>query len=386
MASILMVIEARIATTYLLEQIMGACRLHGVDYDVKFLNELQVDDITPNTIPMFVRCGDPLVLFWTQLLVDANRSYIYYIDDNFWRIRGESPLAVYYRHPLVRKSLEFAVSHAETVIVNSPELATFVSRYNTRVAVLPAFFDFSLIEGVAQSASEEIRIGFAGSPSRVDDLDLIEPLIEPVLKRFPQTFFEFAGVLPRGVVPGARVRFFPHTGDYAAYIRFQASRNWAIGLAPLVDHEANRGKTDNKYREYGACRIAGVYSNIPPYRNVVKNYETGILIENSTESWLKALSILVESPEMRKDIGEIAFSDVKMRYDLPIVSYEWARLFEYVDGRRSKNIKPLVHGRLGWKKILRKAERYAIYLYISYNDGGIYSVSRKIAKKLRVVS
>ncbi|TGR82771.1 glycosyltransferase family 1 protein, partial [Mesorhizobium sp. M2D.F.Ca.ET.223.01.1.1] len=206
MASILMVIEAKIATTYLLEQIMSACRLHGVDYEVRFLNELQVDDITPNTIPMFVRCCDPLVLSWTQLLTDANRSYIYYIDDNFWRIRGESALAVYYRHPLVRKSLEFAVSHAETVIVNSPELATFVSRYNTRVAVLPAFFDFSLIEGVAQSANEEIRIGFAGSPSRVDDLDLIEPLIEPILKRFPQTIFEFAGVLPRGVVPGARVR------------------------------------------------------------------------------------------------------------------------------------------------------------------------------------
>ncbi|TPI40620.1 glycosyltransferase family 4 protein [Mesorhizobium sp. B3-1-6] len=386
MASILMVIEAKIATTYLLEQIMGACRLHGVDYEVKFLNELEIGDITPNTIPMFVRCGDPLVLSWAQLLVDANRSYIYYIDDNFWRIRGESPLAVYYRHPLVRKSLQFAVSHAETVIVNSPELATFVSRFNTRVAILPAFFDFSLIEGVAQSASEEIRIGFAGSPSRVDDLDLIAPLIEPVLERFPKALFEFAGVLPRGIAAGARVRFFPHTGDYATYIRFQASRNWAIGLAPLLDHEANRGKTDNKYREYGACHIAGVYSNIPPYRNVVRNNETGILIENTTESWLKAISVLIESPEMRKKIENMAFKYIKNQYDLPVVSCEWASLFERLDSTRPKDIKPLASGGLGWRKILRKLERYAIYVFISYKEGGVYLVVRRAAKKLMVIA
>ncbi|WP_292491869.1 glycosyltransferase [Mesorhizobium sp.] len=360
--------------------------MHGVYHEVKFLNELRIDDITPNTIPMFVRCADPLVLSWAQLLVDANRSYVYYIDDNFWRIRGENPLALYYRHPIVRKSLEFTVSHAETVIVNSSELATFVSRFNTRVAVLPAFFDFSLIRGVAQSAGEEIRIGFAGSPSRVDDLDLIAPLIEPVLKRFPKTIFEFAGVLPRGVAAGARVRFFPHIGDYATYIRFQASRNWAIGLAPLVDHEANRGKTDNKYREYGACRIAGVYSNIPPYRNIVRNNENGILIENAEELWLRALSMLIESPKKREEMAELAFRHVKKRYDLPEVSHEWASLFVDVDRRRSKNIRPLANGGFGWRKIFRKVQRYAIYIIVTYEEGGVYLVARKVARRLFVVA
>ncbi|SDA91057.1 glycosyltransferase family 1 protein [Mesorhizobium qingshengii] len=382
MASILMIIEARIATTYLLEQIMGACRAHGVDHKVKFLNELQVDDITTDIIPMFVRCADPQVLSWAQLLADANRSYVYYIDDNFWRIIGDNPLAAYYRHPIVRKSLEFAVSHAETVIVNSPELARFVSRFNTRVAVLPTFFDFSLIEGVSPSFTEEIRIGFAGSPSRVDDLDLISPLIEPVLERFPKTVFEFAGVLPRGVETGSRVRFFPHTGDYDTYIKFQASRNWAIGLAPLIDHEANRSKTDNKYREYGACRIAGIYSNIPPYRNVVKGSVTGFLVENTTESWLDKISAMIESPEVRIKLGSGAFYDVKSRYELRLVSGEWANLFTKIDNDRSKNIKPLNKLKFVWNKIWRKMERYNIHLLVIYREGGVCLVARRIVRKI----
>ncbi|TGS71790.1 glycosyltransferase family 1 protein [Mesorhizobium sp. M3A.F.Ca.ET.174.01.1.1] len=382
MASILMVIESKIATTYLLEQIMGACREHGVDHEVKFLNELQIDDITPDTIPMFVRCADPLVLSWAQLLVDANRSYIYYIDDNFWRITGDNPLAVYYRHPIVRKSLEFAVCHAETVIVNSSELATFVSRFNTRVTMLPAFFDFSIIDGVAQSSSDEIRIGFAGSPSRVDDLDLIAPLIESVLKSFPKTVFEFAGVFPKGVAPGARVRFFPHTGDYATYIRFQASRNWAIGLAPLIDHEANRSKTDNKYREYSACRIAGIYSNIPPYRDVVKSDETGILVPNTLDGWFEALSLLIIFPEKRNRLADSAFAHVKGRYDLPAVSHAWANVFIGVDKKRSRDIKPLINWRFLWKKCCGIVERYTIHVIVTYKQGGLYLVTKRVVRRL----
>ena len=382
MASILMIIEAKIATTYLLEQIMGACRVHGIDHEVKFLNELRVEDITSDTIPMFVRCADPLMLSWAQLLADANRSYLYYIDDNFWRIIGGSPLAVYYQHPTIRRSLEFAVSHAETVIVNSPELARFISRFNSRVAVLPTFFDFSLIDGVPPSSTEEIRIGFAGSPSRVDDLDLVSPLIEPILERFPTTVFEFAGVLPKGVEAGARVRFFPHTGDYDSYIRFQASRNWAIGLAPLIDHEANRSKTDNKYREYGACRIAGVYSNIPPYRDVVKGSFTGVLVENTYKHWFESLCALIESPEKRTNLANEAFEHIKKKYDLGTSSYEWASLFREIDENRSRSTKTLGKVRLERRRLVRRMERYRIHMFVIYKEGGYSLLFRSIVGKI----
>ncbi|TPK07526.1 glycosyltransferase family 4 protein [Mesorhizobium sp. B2-5-7] len=377
-----MIIEARIATTYLVEQLMEACREYGVDHKTKFLNELQVHDITPGVIPMFVRCADPHVLLWAQLLVDANRPYIYYIDDNFWRIIGDNPLAAYYQHPMVRRSLEFAVSHAETVIVNSLELAKFISNFNTRVTVLPASFDFSLIESVSPSSTDEIRIGFAGSPSRVDDLNLVSPLIRPILERFPETVFEFAGVLPTGVQTGARVRFFPHINDYNAYIKFQASRSWAIGLAPLLDHEANRGKTDNKYREYGAFRIAGIYSNITPYNNVVRNLETGIIVDDDVGSWIKAISSLIESPKKRIEIRNNAFEDVKCRYDIRVVSYQWANLFLEFSKSNDWKIEDFNSRRIEWKLFCRKVQRRLVHLEITYEEGGVRLVFRRILKRI----
>ncbi|TPO12346.1 glycosyltransferase [Mesorhizobium sp. B1-1-5] len=384
-ANILVVIEAEIATTHLIEQIMRACHEHGVRHKTQFLDRLQASEITPDVIPMFVRCADPLALWWAQILVDAKRPYAYYIDDNFWRIAGNTSLAAYYRHPVVRKSLEFAVSNAQAVIANSIELAKFVSSFNDRVTVLPTFFDFAAIDGVQPSPTDEIRIGFAGSPSRIDDLDLISGVIKPTLERFPKAVFEFAGVLPRDVTIGERIRFFPHTGDYDAYIKFQVARNWAVGLAPLVDHEANRGKTDNKYREYGACHIAGIYSNITPYSDVVKHSATGLLVDNTQASWLQALFILLEHTNRRETLAKCAFEDVKARYDVLHVSHTWASFFKQLAGHRANHPKPLDQGGFNTKRFWRWLDRLKLHLSITYEEGGLPLITRRIIKRFKIL-
>ncbi|MDX8451975.1 glycosyltransferase family 1 protein [Mesorhizobium sp. VK9D] len=366
----------------MIEQILSACASHGVQYRTQLLDRLHVSDITLETIPLFVRCADPLVLSWSQALVHANRPYAYYIDDNFWRIEGHTPLAAYYRHPLVRATLKFAVSHAQSVVTNSVELAKFLSRFNDRVAVLPTFFDFSLIEDVRPVATDEVRIGFAGSPSRIDDLELVTGLIDPILEKFPKAAFEFAGVLPRGVEIRERVRFFPHTNDYKSYIKFQAERNWAIGLAPLLDHEANRGKTDNKYREYGACHIAGIYSDIPPYSSVVQHSVTGILVKNDSSSWFEVLVSLVGQRDKQKAIADAAFKHVKARYDVTHVSYEWAEFFKRLASDEAQNAKPLEQSGLDAKRFWRRIERIRLLVAVTYEEGGFSLVIRRILRRI----
>ena len=383
--NILIVIEAQIATTYLIEQVVRACRAYGVSYRVQFLSKLDVKDIAEDTIPLFVRCADPLTLLWIKTLIDAKRVYAYYIDDNFWRITGESSLAIYYRHPVIRKSLEFAVSNAAVVITNSDELSRFILNFNDRVSVLPTFFDFSLINGVHPIPTDEVRIGFAGSPSRVEDLEFICQMIEPILSEFPRAVFEFAGVLPRNVSIGERVRFFPHTSDYNTYIKFQVQRNWAIGLAPLMDHEANRSKTDNKYREYGACHIAGIYSDIPPYSDVVQQMVTGVLVKNDPLIWFEALRCLLGNSSQRAILAENAYKHVKSRYDVSHVSREWARLFNELRSNGSENVKPLNMGSNFVKRLLRRSERMWLHLSITYDEGGASLVFERIFRKMRGV-
>jgi len=383
---ILMVIEAEIATTHLIEQVLKACSAWGISYQTQFLQKLRATDIGPGVIPLFVRCGDPLALAWTRALVDADYPYAYYIDDNFWRIRGDSALAAYYRHPVTRKSLEFSISNAKAVITNSNELASFLSSFTNTIVVLPTFFDFSLIENIRPTFSEQLRIGFAGSPSRIDDLDLIAPIIGTVLETFPKASFEFAGVLPRGISPNSRIQFFPYAGNYRDYIRFQAERNWAVALAPLIDHESNRSKTDNKYREYSACRYAGIYSNIPPYNSVVRDEVTGLLIANNHAAWLETIANLLEQPAKRAALAQNAFIDVKQKYDIKRTSETWAKFFHDLGAEHTHRLQSGLESVSLGSFVQRRLDAWRLHLAVTYHEGGLPLVMRRLVRKVRALA
>lgn len=382
---VLMVIEGEIATTHLIERILMACKPFGINYRKQFLSALKIDDFHSNTIPLFVRCGDPSMQYWVNLLRRARCHYFYYIDDNFWQIKGDTPLACYYQHPIIRHSLEIAVTYASKVLANSAELALFLGRLNKNVNTLPSFFDFSLIDGCVRQSSHEIRIGFAGSPSRQIDLDIIRPIIFPILDLFPHAIFEFAGVMPQGLTEGGRIRFFPHTSDYIGFVKFLAERNWSIGLAPLVDNVANRCKTNNKYREYGACKIAGIYSNMPPYRNSVLPENTGLLVENSSKAWFDAVKRLCSNRSETHQICQRAYDDVRQKHCVERVSSQWAECLNTFDKNRT-NVGPALRvaaRTMSREKLRSKIDGLSLRILAAYDEGGLSLVLSKSISKMR---
>ncbi len=379
---VLIIVEAEIATTRIVERVVATCAVHGIRYSKRLLADLNEEDFAADKLPLFIRCADPLSVVWMRALAEADRGYAYYIDDNFWHIGGTSEIADYYRHPVVRSSLEYAVRNARIVITSSHELAQFLQRFTKRVALLPAPFDFSLVQGIDVPPTDEIRIGFAGSTSRVDDLELIAPVIASTLERLPSVVFEFAGAMPRGVSIGDRVRFFPYVGDYELYVRFQQQRNWAIGLAPLIDNVANRCKTDNKYREYSGCKIAGIFSDIPPYSEVIEDRVTGLLVDDRASSWLHAINELVSDAELRSKIASHAYNDVRNRCDLDRVAEQWSILFRSLYTRRpltSRMLRPALRGTAHtWARV----QSWRLQLAMAHQAGGSSLVAKRIAGRL----
>ncbi|WP_337166040.1 glycosyltransferase family protein [Vibrio fluvialis] len=371
---VLLIVEADIATTQLLEQILKSLQSHGLYYRKRLLAELQLADFSGSELPLVVRSGDPLLAYWLKLWAAADISFVYYLDDNFWRIEGDSELAKYYRLPIIRRTLEMAVAQAHQVITNSEVLANFLRGWSNRVKVLPSPFSFELIEGLKSYAGEELRIGFAGSPSRVKDLDIVAPILTPLLQRYEKVVVEFVGVLPKGIHPGQRIRFFPHCASYEDYIRFQVERGWAIGWAPLFDTEANRSKTNNKYREYAACCIAGIYTDIPPYTGSVQPDVSGILVQNAPEAWLSATERLVRDEHLRKKIANAAYDDVRKHHALQVVAGDWLLALQ-----ESRN-NAIFMGRMVRSRRLAFVAwwlRICVQVSLSYQEGGVWLVAKR---------
>jgi glycosyltransferase involved in cell wall biosynthesis len=274
------------------------------------------------------RISSPAALPMVEWLNLHKIPYLYYIDDNFWELRGDSPVAQYYQCEPVRSALRQTIRSAKKVIVNSPLLGEYIRKMlpGVRLECLNAPFDFSLIANLFEPSNKgpgEVRVGFAGSITRADDFIEILPAFERLLDRYPHVSLVFFGYCPPELLGRERVTFIEPVADYAEFIGLKASYALDIGIAPMTSSEANRYKTNNKYREYGALKIAGIYTKTPPYKECVVEGETGLLVEHTVEAWYEALERLVVDTDLRARIAKGAFEDVEKNYAQNIVAERW---------------------------------------------------------------
>ena len=253
--------------------------------------------------------------------------YVYYIDDNFWELKGDSRIAQFYQSAPVRHTLDRSIREASYVVVNAPRLGEYIkARYpKVRIVQLNAPFDFSLIDDLPAptKSADEVRVGFAGSITRADDFIEILPALRRVLDTYAHVTLVFFGYCPPELIGMERVTFVPHVASYSDFIKMKASYGLDIGLAPMADLAANLYKTNNKYREYGAMRIAGIYTNTSPYKESVTNGVTGMLVDHSADAWYLALEKLIVDTAFRRQIAEAAYTDVRAHYAQDVVATQW---------------------------------------------------------------
>ena len=191
------------------------------------------------------------------------------------------------------------------------------------VVAVDAGFDLDAVraplEAAAATAPARETIFRVGYPTTR------KPALAPLLcdlvalaeQHFGRTLqFEFMGWMPEALGAAPNATLLPQIDDYGRYLAFMIGRRWGAGIAPLWPGRFESFKTDIKYREYGGCRIPGVYSAVPPYVDSVVDGQTGLLVANDPAAWLAALARLRADPDTGAAIAAAAFADVSSRRDM----------------------------------------------------------------------
>ncbi|UCF14587.1 MAG: glycosyltransferase [Phycisphaerales bacterium] len=76
-----------------------------------------------------------------------------------------------------------------------------------------------------------------------------------------------------------------------------------IGLAPLPDNPFTRGKCSFKVLEYSAAGLPVVASPVGTNAEHVRDGVTGFLAKSGDE-WVERITQLIESPQLRVDMGK----------------------------------------------------------------------------------
>jgi len=227
---------------------------------------------------------------------------------------------------------------ADMITTTTPQLADHYRQYNDNVVVLPNYMDFMWWgEPLNIKNYNQIRIGWMGSITHKEDLEMVEPVIQVITEKFPQVKFIYCGYGGKKMLYGDEL-FLNVEQNRKEYYQGVSLEYWPaksktlgmdIGIAPLVDDKFNAGKSPIKYFEYAANGVPGVFSDTVVYHHVVKHGKTGYLAK-TVDDWIKYLSKLITDDKFRHKMREKAYLDVINNYNLGDHYQEWINAYQSI--------------------------------------------------------
>src|SRR5581483_9052546 len=323
---LLMLAPGRIASTQILESIFSGLAEQGaIDYHSLFDNESspaeQQAAIWKADVLFFFRSYTPTSLSLSRFAKKHGKAIIYSTDDDFRALDPNTPLGQVHHHPENFTAYEAFFREADLVWLFSEEMKRRYEPLNGTIIIgrLPSFVERNcpdLPDSHPTAGQNDCVIGYGGSHHHYLDWQVLINPLRHVLDSYPHVRAEFIHYAPDALARHPKVRLVPFFQDLVAYHTFLRQAQWAIGLAPLADTDFNRGKTNNKYREYAGLGIPAIYSNVPVYASCVTHEETGYVAPHSEDGFRSALQTLIEDPDLRMRIRLNALQDAASTYSL----------------------------------------------------------------------
>jgi hypothetical protein len=327
--------------------------------------------------PKFAR-----ILRWVE---ETGRPLIYELDDNLLDIPQEIPGLDYARDPASRAALIACIRRADVVHVYSPTLQECVSSYNPSVRVVTGPLDWGLIPDTLPARDpRRMRLVYATSrrQDRIASM-VVGPLLR-ALDQFPQTEVTVWGPRIGALERHPRVRHLAVIADYDRFVSHFVREAFDIGLAPLPNDQFHRCKSNNKFREYASCGVAGIYSDMPVYNQSIVDGDTGLLAGDGEEAWFRALQRLIADASLRDRVVHNARRYARCHFNQETTDAEWmASIAPLTERRRERAVATPAGGQAsGMRDVLTHASELTKMVLASVRDEGLRVTAGRVSRPL----
>jgi hypothetical protein len=189
------------------------------------------------------------------------------------------------------------------ITVSTPFLKKYYSSYNSNISVVRNRLAKCLWGEPKQHIVNENKptICYPGSQNHFSVKgrtesggDFGKELLNYILRTKKDVNWIFVGGIPEELKNDKDIIHYKWI-NYMSYPNILKNLNVDIGLAPLEINDFNRGKSNLKLLEYSVCGIAGVYTNIEPYKNCE-------LTSDNENSMIDQIQWLIDNPDERYGI------------------------------------------------------------------------------------
>ncbi len=297
--------------------------------DYRFVHTLRCTraDLEWADILVFIRSDDVVALRIAKSARTVGKYCIYVLDDDLLHAPDGLVTSDHYQNQKTTENISAIMNECQCFLSPSRVL---LEKYGRAFARCERIEEPALAGSSPRKHAETpVRIGFAGTVDRARDIDnMLTTALTRVMDQYGKHVeIIFFGALPELAKDG-RVRHIPYQDSYDAYRQMMENLQLDIGLAPMPETAFHSCKHYNKYIEYASFGIAGLYSDVIPYRFAIRNEENGLLVSNDPESWYAALCRLIEDSQLREAIRQNAYRDAKDNYSVKKTAEIWEQILK----------------------------------------------------------
>jgi len=277
-----------------------------------------------------------------ESLFDRSRAKLVFdFDDAIWlpNISEGNRALGWLKNP--RKTEEI-IAMSDMVFAGNPYLAEYASGFSDCVKIVPTTIDTEEYRPRTRVDAGPVCIGWSGSVTTIPHFEYALPALTEIKRRYGDRIcFRVIGdggyTNPALGIQGVPWRRESEVADLTAI---------DIGIMPLPDDAWARGKCGLKGLQYMALEIPTIMSPVGVNTEIVSSGTNGFLA-TATEEWVEALAKLVESTELRRQIGTAGRRTVLERYSTMSQRDNYVRYFDEVlaakaprraDGARSSSV------------------------------------------------
>ena len=247
-------------------------------------------------------------------------SLVLETDDDMLTVES-SNLGHFAADPRARESVEYCLRRADLVTVSTPYLANLYEPFSSSIRVLPNYVKAGLLD-MPRKRRERVTVGWQGGTSHLIDLCAVQDPLREVLDAHPEVDMHWIGwdMSPLVRRPCRFTPWHDDVGDYYKAVDFD------IAIAPLADVPFNRAKSHLKALDAAARGIPIIATDMEPYRDFVRDGETGYLVSSEGE-WVKRLTDLIHDEAAREEMGAAAY-EVAKAYTMQGNWRKWEQCYE----------------------------------------------------------
>lgn len=309
---------------YRADHMVEALRSAGVNVAKVYDFDLKKDHIKNHNVFIFYR--SPYLPGYEKLIKDIkskNKIAIYAVDDLVVDTKYTSELPavkelipedreIYddgvIRHGKLMRKCDYAITTTKALRDELKKYDNFKDVYIDRNTMSDEMVHFSNLafESVERSQDKVVIGYFSGTNTHNEDFRMVAPALLRILEKYDDVYIKLTGRID----PPEELKDYADRLIYTPFVDWRRLpyelRQCHITLSPLVNTLFNRAKSEIKWTESALVGVPVVASNIGAFKEVVKNGETGILVENNEDAWFGAISSLIEDRKLRENIGQSA--------------------------------------------------------------------------------